>query len=165
MDEALVLKTDVLARVPWVRIPPSPPASPNIPLLSESNCRNTLGFLKEFGFGNILWLKALISVAFETLELRNICENTDVAVAAYGQSIAQTLQSRLADLKASTQLSDMPVGNPQALSDKDCGRYAISISHTHTLILSCNDPRMMERESGKIDWARLTRVMVVGIEG
>jgi hypothetical protein len=46
-------------------------------------------------------------LAFETEELRNTCQNEEVAIARYGEERAVRIISRIADLRAAKNLSEL----------------------------------------------------------
>ena len=58
----------------------------------------------------------ILVLAFDSLHLRAICENTDQGDSELGAVVARTLRNRLADLKAATSPADLIAGIPRVLS-------------------------------------------------
>ena len=56
-----------------------------------------------------------LELAFNSRELRSICEHEPTAKDALGAEIAEALRRRLADLRAATSIADLIVGNPHTV--------------------------------------------------
>ncbi len=56
-----------------------------------------------------------MELAFETKSLREICESPIRAKRALGESVAEMLKRRLADLRAATCIGDLIAGRPQQI--------------------------------------------------
>ncbi len=69
--------------------------------------RNTLGIGTGSRGG------ARLELAFETRELRDMCEDEAEARRALGQTIAEMLRNRLADLDSATSPGDLLAGQPR----------------------------------------------------
>lgn len=103
-------------------------------------------------------------VAFQTESLRRVCENESVASEKLGTVVAAHLRERLADIRAATTVSDLPVGNPRIrgacsellLIDLGPDSYMTWISGHVT-------PRT--KQDGTIDWSQTTRIRLLEIGG
>ena len=103
-----------------------------------------------------------MQLAFESVSLRSICENEDLAITALGATIAGTLKRRLADLVAARSIYELPAGNPRPKQDEpEC--WVIDLAENIYLFLQANHPRNPLTEGGNIDWGRVTRVKVTRI--
>jgi hypothetical protein len=100
--------------------------------------------------------------AFYSYELRNICEDAEIAVKKYGQEIAGTLQNRLADLDAVRCLGELVIpGIPITIDEVE--QYAIRLLNTHQLILSCNHKRPPLDDQGNVNWIKVNYVQILEI--
>ena len=103
-----------------------------------------------------------MQLAFESERLRSICENEDLAKADLGDTMADTLKHRLADLLAARSIYELPAGNPRPKEDEpEC--QIIDLAENSYLFLQANHPRNPLTECGDIEWGRVTRVKVTRI--
>ena len=58
---------------------------------------------------------ACMELAFRTRKLRTLCLDHEEAVRTIGQAAADSLRTRVADLRAVTFLSELPAGRPDVL--------------------------------------------------
>lgn len=76
-------------------------------------------------------------IAFDTLELRSICEDEKAAIARLGADYIQ-LRAGLADILSAAVLSDLPAGvlepeSPVSLR-MDCGKHAVFFIVSHQIL-------------------------------
>lgn len=102
-----------------------------------------------------------MDLAFGDRELRKVCEDEDIAIEKYGNSIAEALQTRLADLMAATSLKDIQFGG-LALLDKTT--FKINLSSGYILVFSANNRRLQYDSQGIIDLLSVTRILILSIE-
>lgn len=105
-----------------------------------------------------------LEIAFQTRELRDICEKEPNAVDALGMDTAGALKRRLADLRAANSIEDLVVGKPTALHGPGEGRMAISLTENYRLVLSANHRHHPLTEDGDVNWPQVRRVKVERIE-
>lgn len=105
--------------------------------------------------------EAHLEIAFETKDLRKICENEAEAARQLGSAAAEVLKHRLADLDAATSPTDLIAGNPrlgpdpQAMTIDLCGGYKI--------VFSPNHPNNPTRRSGEVAWNKVSRIRILRI--
>jgi hypothetical protein len=102
-------------------------------------------------------------LAFETEELRTICEDPDVATTRLGAAIASQLRGRLADIRAATSISDLLVGNPR-LSGSCSENLSIDLDPEVYMVWTANHVTARTQPDGHIDWSRVSRVRLLKIE-
>ena len=98
-------------------------------------------------------------IGFETPELRSLCEDEAVAIAAYGAD-ASPLKAALADLDAAPSLPDLPPGTIQVRGE---GWIAMECPPI-VLLFVPNHQRHQLDDKGQINQGKVTRVKVMGIE-
>jgi hypothetical protein len=106
-------------------------------------------------------VSSTLIIAFETLELRTLCETQAAAEEELGVEVAAKLRGRLADLRASANVTEMPTGNPM-FGDVE---VSVDLSDRHILRFRSNHAKPPQDSQGAIDWKRVNRVRIVGIDG
>lgn len=106
----------------------------------------------------------MLDLAFETQELRAMCERAAEARRALGERVGDALLRRVADLRAATCVFDLLLGCPRLLDGEDRGRVALDLRDGQRLVLAANHPKNPLTPDGMPDWTRVTRVRVVRID-
>ena len=102
----------------------------------------------------------VLEIAFLTKRIRQICEDNEDAVAEYGDDIADALKARLSDLRAAEFVHDLVVGYPRAAG----GMFIIDLIGRFKLLLEANHVSNPILDSGDVDWRKVRRIKVLGIE-
>lgn len=102
-----------------------------------------------------------MELAFRTKRLRTVCADQARAVEAFGQSAADSLRTRLADLRAVTVLSELPVGRPEVI-EGDSPELRLQLSDDWVLVLGVSGP-VPRTQSGNLDVSRVRRAMILEI--
>jgi len=103
-----------------------------------------------------------LELAFESKELRDICENDAEAKHRLGDSVAEMLRHRLADLDAAISPKDLLVGQPRLGTDAET--MVIDLCEGHRLVFTANHPNNPTTPNGELDWNRVRRIRILGIE-
>ena len=106
-----------------------------------------------------------MELAFESKELRSICEHEATAKTELGAEIAEALRGRLADLRAATSMDDLIVGNPHTLECRESNYLVIDLCQGHRIVLKANHPENPLTDCGRLDWAKVSRIKVIHIGG
>jgi len=101
-----------------------------------------------------------LQFAFETKQLRLICESEEEAVTVLGEEAAGRLRRRLADLRAADWIQDLQTGRPRLLTDKSA--LVVDLAGGWQMVCVPNHIRPRE-EQGVPDWPRIRRVKIVDI--
>ena len=104
-----------------------------------------------------------MELAFESEFIRQICEDMAMAKLELGDTVAETLTHRLADLHAAGSICDLIVGNCRILDAGGMQRVYIDLPQGYRMVLTANHPRMSLVEHGDIDWASVTRIKILQI--
>ena len=106
-----------------------------------------------------------MELAFESKELRSICEHGATAKDELGAEVAEVLRARLADLRASTSVKDLIVGNPHSVEFEGTSYFVVDICQGYQIVLKANHPENPLTGTDRIDWAKVSRVKVTHIGG
>ena len=99
-------------------------------------------------------------LAWENKEIRSICEDTDIAHAKLGSALAISLQTRLSELIAADNITDLPVGDPTEIEYSCC---KIDLIDDRRLIF-CSNHVNTPLLQGKINWSQVTRIKILKLE-
>lgn len=105
-----------------------------------------------------------MELSFEQKSLRDLCEDPPKAERELGEATATALHARLSDLRAIERISQIPVGNPQAYGDPSGARMSIDLGNDYKLVFCANHNKLPIAASGVVDWSRVTRVRILGVE-
>jgi hypothetical protein len=105
-----------------------------------------------------------VNLAFATIKLRSLCECQAKAEDAYGVAVARHLRARLADLREVDTVLELPAGRPRELSARPYNNYGVNLAKGYRLVMRANHSKIPVLETGKVDWAEVTRVMIMRIE-
>lgn len=105
-----------------------------------------------------------IQLAFQTVQLRQICESPLSAKRSLGEEAALSLRTRLADVRASTSPVDvMALGFATFDSASDVQIF-IYIEGSYTVTATVNHREVPRLEDGQVDWKQITRLKILSIE-
>ena len=99
-----------------------------------------------------------MQLAFETRQLRDICESENGAEQLLGTETAKELKRRLADLRAAACVGDLPSGG-QAGAE----RYFFTLSDGSIVELVPNHLKNPLLDSGEVDWRKVVRLKLIRI--
>jgi plasmid maintenance system killer protein len=102
-----------------------------------------------------------LELAFETKELRDVCENEGEAKRQFGNTVAEVLKHRLADLDAAASPNDLIAGNPRLEPGNDA--MTVDLSEGYHLVFAPNHPHNPTAAAGDIDWGKVSRIRILRI--
>lgn len=101
-------------------------------------------------------------LAFDTEELRTICEDPDAARSLLGDDVASVLRVRLADLRAIDRIDDLLTGwKERAVQDRTILEIELADGVAMMFVPNHNKPRV--NEAGLVDWTRVRRIRLTEI--
>ena len=101
-------------------------------------------------------------LAFESEQLRDICETEAAAIEALGFTSAEVLRRRLADLDAAATVRELPVGEPRAADDRS-EEMIVDLCDGICIFFRANHVRNPRDHTGNIDWSQVSRIRIVRI--
>jgi hypothetical protein len=104
-----------------------------------------------------------LELAFETRELREICENDRKAEETLGAIVGEALKHRLADMVAATKPSDLLAGCPRIGTDPST--MIVDLQDGYKLVFASNHVRRRNKADGNVDWTKVSRVRILDIRG
>lgn len=106
-----------------------------------------------------------VEIAFDSPELRMVCESDRHARAELGDESAEALQALIADLMVAQSLADLPTGRLQGGFQQPDGRYALSMGKDGHIIVERNHVRGRWTGRPPEDLPRISRIKVLRIDG
>lgn len=103
-----------------------------------------------------------LELAFDTKLIRRICESEHHAMLELGQSVAEVLKRRLADMRAATSPKDLVAGQPRIGADRR--QMIVDLCDGHRIVLEANHPNDPKMDSDDVDWESVSRIKVLRIE-
>jgi hypothetical protein len=101
-----------------------------------------------------------LELAFATKPLRELCESEAKAKERLGAKIAAVLKHRLADFRAAESVDELPIGKPR----KEADAYVLEFTNGVNVTFRPNHSENPVLKSGAIDWSKVTRIKIMGIE-
>lgn len=105
-----------------------------------------------------------MEVAFDTKQLRDLCESQRLAERRMNVQAAGALRSCLADLSAAASVDEFTLVRPLAVLEEDGSNFVVPLTDNHHLRFHQNHVTRPKLEGGLTDWASVTRVKIVSIE-
>lgn len=115
-------------------------------------------------FSSSIQRKESLQLAFESKPLRTICESADHARVDLGETVAETLKHRLADLLAATSVRDIVAGRPRVLPGSAGKDMAVDLCDGRRLVFTANHPSNPMTKDNNLDWGRVSRIRILRIE-
>lgn len=105
-----------------------------------------------------------MELAFDSRQLRTICESEAHARGELGAAVAEMLKHRLADLRAATSVRDLVAGRPRLLEGTSDLCMALDLCAGYRVVFCANHPQNPVMATGGLDWLRVSRVKIMRIE-
>lgn len=106
-----------------------------------------------------------MELSFKDRDIRDICLSSLEAEQKLGARVAKCLIRRLADLSAVASVEEFfqfP-GNPR-LDQESQFQVVVDLSDEWLLLFGNGHVKRRLKSNGEIDWARVTRVKILGLE-
>jgi toxin HigB-1 len=105
-----------------------------------------------------------LQLAFESKQLRTVCEDEVQAKGELGETVAKTLKHRLADLRAATSVKDLVAGKPRLLPEPEANNMAVDLCEGRRFVFTANHVSNPTTPENNLDWSRVTRIKILRIE-
>ena len=89
-----------------------------------------------------------LELAFDTRQLRTLCENESSAQQEYGSKVAAALKRRLADLRAASRADDLIAGRPIIFGEAESQRIDFTLDEGYHMVFWANHPTPPITERG-----------------
>ena len=107
-----------------------------------------------------------MEVLFSTRKMQRDCSTERDMVRRWGKPLAKKLQQRLMELSAAQTLADMsrlPPARCHELTLDRKGQLSVDLAHPYRLIFVPDHDPAPSKTDGGLDWAGVTRVLVVKV--
>jgi proteic killer suppression protein len=101
-----------------------------------------------------------LEIKFKNKKIREMCEKRVVAEQKLGALGARKLGSRLGELEAAIQVTDLIAGNPHPLRHDRAGQFALDLVGGCRLVFAPAHNPCPTRPDGSIDWAQVKIVCI-----
>lgn len=105
-------------------------------------------------------------IFFKTKKLQKICSERSQAQKHLGAKGGRKLQQRMMELKAAENLADMsrlPPARCHELTGNRAGQLSVDLGHPYRLLFIVANNPCPERDSGGLDWERVTEIEIIAI--
>lgn len=97
-------------------------------------------------------------VSFESESIRDLCEDESSAISRFGEQVATVFFSRLSDIEAAKNPSELIAGNPRHIKIDDTICYQVDINESISVIFTA-----ALSNSGN-NWKDVHRIKILKIE-
>jgi toxin HigB-1 len=104
-----------------------------------------------------------LELSFHDKDIRHICENNSFAIRKYGESIANKLKGRLADMITVDCPLDLPAGNLLIFKNGEDYLCKLELSEGYILLFCPIQNKVPLDEVGEIDWYKVNRIKILQI--
>lgn len=104
-----------------------------------------------------------LELAFASRELRDQCLNETLAAQEFGGTVAARLIARLADMAAVSVVSELR-NFPGSMRERSQGILVLNLTDHSQLVFRSNHLKERTLPDGSIDWSRVRRVLICGVE-
>ncbi|HEV2687131.1 MAG TPA: hypothetical protein VGV35_01215 [Bryobacteraceae bacterium] len=105
-----------------------------------------------------------MEIAFQSRQLRAVCEDEAHANRELDADVVEALKHRLADLRAAATGKDILAGRPRFVVCSDVECMAVDLAGMWRLVFAANHVKNPKTEANASDWAKVTRVKIMRIE-
>jgi proteic killer suppression protein len=102
-------------------------------------------------------------IGYVTSDLKRICLEQKTAQAELGTDCAKKLRTRLADLQAAANVTELLSGRPHPLKGDRKGQFAVDLARGRRLVFIPTEDPPPKRKDNTTDWSLVTAVTVVFI--
>jgi plasmid maintenance system killer protein len=109
-----------------------------------------------------------MEIGFENRKLEKECNDEKLLKRRHGERRAKLIKNRLGVLIAANSLSDLgpPYRGPyrcHELKGNRAGQLSVDLNHPHRLIFAPSEKSPPQKESGGLDWSKVTAVSILEI--
>ena len=104
-----------------------------------------------------------MEITYANRELEKLCNRTNHAIRKLGDKGAKKLQSRLADIEAAQNVTELIAGSPHPLKGGREGDFSLRLQGAQRLVFRPEHSPFPRLEDRGIDWKNVTAVQIVEI--
>ena len=104
-----------------------------------------------------------MQITFANRELEKLCQRANYAIRKLGDIGARKLQTRLADLEAAHDVTELVAGSPHPLKRGREGDFSLRLQGAQRLVFRPAHNPIPRLEDEGVDWQNVTAVLIVEI--
>lgn len=104
-----------------------------------------------------------MKITFANRELEKLCNRSNYAIRKLGDVGARKLQSRLADIEAANDVTELIAGSPHPLKGDREGDFSLRLHGAQRLVFRPEHNPLPRLQDRGIDWQNVTAVQIVEI--
>lgn len=101
-----------------------------------------------------------MEIGFRDKKIKELCENRAKAIKQLGTNCAKKLSTRLSELEAAADVSELVAGHPHPLTGDRAGEFALDLSGGFRITFSPNHEPCPTLPDGGIDWSKVTIISI-----
>jgi proteic killer suppression protein len=102
-----------------------------------------------------------VDISYENAKLEKLCLDSRSATRELGPDGARKMSARCADLKAASNVLELPAGHPHPLKGDRYGQFAVSLAGAHRLVFRPDHDPIPSTIDGGIAWGSVTKIIIV----
>ena len=104
-----------------------------------------------------------MDIDYKTTKLKKLCLIAKEADKKLGPLSGKKLRSRLADIEAASNVSDLNAGRPHPYKGDKTGQFSLDLHGGYRLIFEPMEELPPLTDDGSIDWSKVKSIFVVVI--
>jgi len=104
-----------------------------------------------------------MDIEFSSPDLQALCEQQRLMTKQLGDICSRKLRTRLADLRAAANVTELTAGHPHPLKHDRIGQFALDLHGGKRLVFEPANSPVPSRDDESIAWNFVTKVRIVFI--
>ena len=104
-----------------------------------------------------------MQITYASKKIQRLCEQDKHQRKELGEKRAKRLKTRLNELRAVENVSQLQLGRPHALTEDRAGQYSVDLDGPMRLLFEPTDQPPPTLPSGGIDWQQVSSVRLLEI--
>jgi proteic killer suppression protein len=105
-----------------------------------------------------------VEILYADAKIQRLCEEARYQQKQLGSDQAKRLRTRIAQLRAATQVLQLQLGRPHPLVGDLAGQFSVDLVHPTRLLFEPADHPPPSHPHGGIDWQQVSRIRILAIE-
>ena len=106
-----------------------------------------------------------LELAFESRELRTICESEAEMKSIFPPNVCEALKRRLSDMRAASSINDLLIGHVRSVDATRDEQMVLDLVDNFRLVFVPNHVKNPTTADGAIEWTSVRRIKILRIEG
>ncbi|MEO5376803.1 MAG: hypothetical protein H7832_03310 [Magnetococcus sp. DMHC-6] len=104
-----------------------------------------------------------MKIQYKNQKIEKLCNQQAVAQQTFGKPVAIKLQTRIAEIKAASRVTELIAGDPHPLKGNRLGQFSLSFSESERVVFKPNQDPIPRHEDSSIDWSQVINIIIVFI--